>query len=97
MACRRGYTDVVRFLIKEADVTLRVKDDFGRTPLHDTLWSPTPNFDLMALIMEHDPDLLLIEDIRGHPPFAYARKSHWKEWNDFLTTNRHFLKLKSLP
>lgn len=97
MACRRGYTDVVRYLIEEADVTLRVKDDFGRTPLHDACWSATPNFDLMELILKHDPDLLLVEDIRGHTPFTYARKSHWKEWNDFLTTNRQSLRLKTFP
>merc|ERR1712113_1243402 len=91
MACRRGYTDVVRYLITEADVTLRVKDDFGRTPLHDACWSATPNFELMELIMEHDPDLLLVEDVRGHSPFSYARRSHWKDWRDFLTRRRDSL------
>ena len=95
MACRRGYTDVVRFLIKEADVSLRVKDDFGRTPLHDACWSADPNFDLMELIIDHDPDLLLIEDVRGHSPFSYARKSHWKEWSAFLTTKRERLRLNT--
>lgn len=95
MACRRGYTDVVRFLIKEADVSLRVKDDFGRTPLHDACWSADPNFDLMELIIEHDPDLLLIEDVRGHSPFSYARRSHWKEWSEFLTARRETLRLNT--
>lgn len=95
MACRRGYTDVVRFLIKEAQVSLRVKDDFGRTPLHDACWSADPNFDLMELIMDHDPDLLLIEDVRGHSPFSYARRSHWKDWIDFLTARRETLRLNT--
>ena len=95
MACRRGYTDIVRFLIKEAQVTLRVKDDFGRTPLHDACWSADPNFDLMELIIEHDPDLLLIEDVRGHSPFSYARRSHWKEWSEFLTARRDRLRLNT--
>lgn len=95
MACRRGYTDVVRFLINEAKVTLRVKDDFGRTPLHDACWSANPNFDLMDLIIENDPDLLLIEDVRGHTPFSYARRSHWKDWSDFLTLRRDTLRLNT--
>jgi ankyrin repeat protein len=80
MACRRGYTDVVRFLIiTEADVSLRIKDDYGRTPLHDACCSASPNFELTELIIEHDPDLLIIEDGRGHSPFSYARRSHWEE------------------
>lgn len=95
MACRRGYTDVVRFLIKEADVTLRVKDDFGRTPLHDACWSANPNFDLMDLIINHDPDLLLIEDIRGHSPFSYARRDHWEDWKNYLTERRASLRLNT--
>ena len=95
MACRRGFTDVVRFLIKEANVTLRVKDDFGRTPLHDACWSANPNFDLMDLIIHHDPDLLLIEDIRGHSPFSYARRDHWEDWKNFLTDRRGVLRLNT--
>mmetsp|Transcript_9030 Transcript_9030/g.13670 ORF Transcript_9030/g.13670 Transcript_9030/m.13670 type:complete len:429 (-) Transcript_9030:113-1399(-) len=88
MACRRGHTEVVRFLIKEANVTLRVKDDYGRTPLHDACWSAEPNFELMDLLMEHEADLLLVEDSRGHFPFSYARRNHWKPWSEFLLARR---------
>ena len=35
LACRRSHRDVVSFLIDEAGVSLRVRDDFGRTPFHD--------------------------------------------------------------
>jgi ankyrin repeat protein len=38
MACRRGFSDVVSFLLDEAKVSLRVKDDYGRTPFHDACW-----------------------------------------------------------
>jgi len=38
MACRRGFSDVVSFLLHEAKVSLRVKDDYGRTPFHDACW-----------------------------------------------------------
>mmetsp|Transcript_8470 Transcript_8470/g.15969 ORF Transcript_8470/g.15969 Transcript_8470/m.15969 type:complete len:441 (+) Transcript_8470:188-1510(+) len=84
MACRRGMTDVVRFLVLEANVTLRVKDDYGRTPLHDACWSAEPNFELMDFLIDQEADLLLIEDKRGHFPFSYARRSHWEGWNIFL-------------
>ena len=42
--------------------------------------------------MEHDPDLLLIEDVRGHSPFLYIRLSHWKDSGDFLTATQGFLR-----
>jgi hypothetical protein len=95
MACRRGFTEVVRFFIKEGEVSLRVKDDFGRTPLHDACWSPEPNFELMELLISHDPDLLMIEDVRGHSPFSYARKHHWGSWKKFLLEKRDIIELKS--
>ena len=95
MACRRGSTEVVRFFIKEANVSLRVKDDFGRTPLHDACWSPEPNFKLMELLISHDPDLLMIEDVRGHSPFSYARKNHWGCWKKFLSEKRDIIELKT--
>jgi len=95
MACRRGYTEVVRFLIKEANVTLRVKDDFGRTPLHDACWSAEPNFELMDLLLEDEADLLLVEDSRGHFPLTYTRKNHWKQWNAFLFARRGNIRLRT--
>jgi len=95
MACRRGFTEVVQFFIKEGEVSLRVKDDFGRTPLHDACWSAEPNFGLMELLISHDPDLLMIEDVRGHSPFSYARKHHWVSWKKFLLEKRDIIVLKS--
>lgn len=34
IACRRGSTEVLEFLLQEAKCSLRVHDDYGRTPLH---------------------------------------------------------------
>jgi len=84
MACRRGYIDVVRFLVLEANVSLFVRDDYGRTPMHDACWSTTPNYELMEFLIEMAPDLLLMSDVRGHTPFSYVRKEHWKSWLPFL-------------
>jgi len=95
MACRRGMTDVVRFLILEAKVSLRVKDDYGRTPLHDACWSAEPNFELMDFLIEQEADLLLIEDKRGHFPFSYARRSHWEGWNKFLLSRKGNIRLRT--
>lgn len=95
MACRRGLTDVVRFLIKEAGVTLRVKDDVGRSPLHDAFWSSEPNFDLLDLLIEHDADLLLVQDNRGDLPIKYARQNQWDAWRSYLLNRREVICLNT--
>jgi ankyrin repeat protein len=87
MACRRGFYDVVLFLIQEAKVPIRVRDDYGRTVLHDAAWTCEPNFALIQLILTECPDLLYMRDRRGDTAISYARKSHWSEWNDFLHQN----------
>ena len=49
----------------------------------------------MGLVIEHDPVLLLIEDVRGYSPFSYIRLSHWKDYNDFLTAAQGCLHLNA--
>jgi len=94
MACRRSHVDVVRFLLQEAKVSLAVRDDYGRTPLHDCCWRPSSGYmyELMELLLtEGDPRMLLVKDVRGHAPFDYARKDQWQGWNDFLESRKDLL------
>ena len=84
MACRRGFVDVVSFLIREAGVTVRVIDDYGRTPMHDACWTCEPNFELLELLMKECPELLFMRDRRGHSPLEYARREHWGDYVKFL-------------
>jgi Ankyrin repeats (3 copies) len=91
MACRRSLTDVVKFLVREAKVSLLVKDDFGRTALHFALWTPQPNFELVEFIVEEVPALLSVKDVRGHLPLQYARKEDWNAWCEFFEARRHIL------
>jgi hypothetical protein len=89
MACRRGDLGIVTFLVCEAKVQTNRCDDFGRNPFHDALWTSTPNFEVMDLLLDHaDPSLLLAEDVRGNTPFAYARKEHSAKWINFLEQRR---------
>lgn len=97
MACRRGLTDVVRFLVRDAKVSLLVKDDYGRTPLHDACWTPQPRFDLVRFILEEVPALLCVEDVRGHLPLHYVRKEHWGDWCDFFAGHKSMLQPKLIP
>ncbi|KAI2498286.1 hypothetical protein MHU86_16213 [Fragilaria crotonensis] len=84
VACRRGYLDVVTFLVKEASVSLWVQDEQGRTPLHFGCHSAEPWFDLVDFIIQQDPDLLFVADARGSMPLDYAPKETWGDWITFL-------------
>ena len=92
MACRRGDMNVIEFLIEEAGVRLDVSDDFGRTPLHDACWTSKPNLDVVGLLLKKvPPNMFLMEDVRGHTPFHYARREHWPTWVAFLQENAQLI------
>jgi len=88
MACRRGLKKVVKFLINEANISVRVKDDYGRTPMHDACWCKDPQFEIIELLLQQEPRLLFVTDKRGFTPFSYSRMEHWIEWNQFIHRNR---------
>jgi hypothetical protein len=96
MACRRGWTDLVKFLVLEAGCSLIVQDDYGRTPFHDACWTPEPNFKLVEFLMEQVPELLCVTDVRGHTPFSYVRKAHWAVWRQFLEGRTAMLRPKKV-
>jgi len=91
MACRRGHVEMVRYLVEEANVSLLVRDDFGRTPLHDACWTSTPQPELVEYIVRKQPGLLLVPDVRGHTPLEYARREHWEGWIEFFSERRSLL------
>ena len=72
-------------------VDVRMRDDGGRTPLHDACWNPTPQLKICQSIIERDPSLLLVADRRGCTAFQYARQEHWKVWRKFLFENKDCL------
>jgi ankyrin repeat protein len=96
MVCRKGNMEIVRFLVKEANVSLFICDDFGRTVLHDACWTVEPAFGLLEFLLEEIPDLLLVKDVRGHTPLDYVRKNHWEEWISFIQNRKHLLRPKLL-
>lgn len=96
LACRRGRTEMVRFLVEELpggspSQMLTIKDDCHKTPLHDACWTPSPNFELVDLILHHAPEQLLMQDIRGNTPFDYVRKEDYALWLRFLWERRSIL------
>mmetsp|Transcript_18684 Transcript_18684/g.22900 ORF Transcript_18684/g.22900 Transcript_18684/m.22900 type:complete len:321 (+) Transcript_18684:332-1294(+) len=91
MACRRGFTSIVLYLVEKADVSVRISDDCGRTPLHDALWHKECQYVIMDLLVRTEPWLLLTCDKRGHTPFDYARREHWANWRQFLWDRREHM------
>jgi hypothetical protein len=97
LACRKKQTHVVKFLIHEAKVPVRVVDDMGRTALHDACWTSEPCFELVDILLSECPDLLYIKDRRGHSPLFYARREHWCQWMRHLAAKADSLVPKILP
>lgn len=92
MACRRGFVDIVQFFVEgPPSLPVRIRDDCGRTPLHDICWNPIVELEAAQLILERDATLLLMSDKRGHAPFDYSRCEHWAQWRTFLFENRQTL------
>jgi hypothetical protein len=96
LACRRGRTEIARFLIEELTMSprqsLAIRDDCFKTPLHDACWTPTPNFELVELILKHAPEQILMEDIRGNTPFDYVRREDYPLWLKFLWDRKSMLR-----
>lgn len=96
MACRKGSLSIIHFLLEEADVSLRVRDDFGRTPLHDACWASEPCFEAIEMLIRKEPDLLLLADKRGSTPLSYVRTDKWGTWCEFLRSTQALLPPKIL-
>lgn len=94
LACRRGNVEMVKFLVKDAGVTLLLRDDYGRTVFHDACWTPEPKFELVEFLMQEVPDFLCVKDVRGHLPLNYVRKEHHDQWHSFLSERKALLRPK---
>jgi Ankyrin repeats (3 copies) len=91
LALRRGCIEIVTFLVVEAKVNLLVRDDYGRTALHDAMWTPEPQLQQVLLLLRHTPEFLCLRDVRGHTPLNYTRKEHWGIWKKFLEQHQSLL------
>jgi hypothetical protein len=98
LACRKGMTQVVQFLVGTAKLSCWVHDDYGRTIAHDMCWTVQPNWCLVQFVLEHAPALLTLSDVRGHIALDYVPKSDWDVWLDFLAERiDHLKELLLLP
>lgn len=91
IVCRRGNDSMLEFLTEKAKVSMRLRDDLGRTPLHDAAWTDKPNFKLVRRILSQEPDLLFVRDKRGHSPLAYVPPQNWGVWCNFFDENVYLI------
>jgi hypothetical protein len=75
-------------------VSLLLRDDFGRTVLHDAFWTPEPNMELVDFLLRIVPHLLCVKDQRGHAPLHYVRSKHWERWDVFIEERCDLLRLQ---
>jgi hypothetical protein len=85
--CRRGHHDLLKYILNATDASVRICCDQFRTPLHDAAWTHEPNFGMIKMIIDACPDLLYVEDQRGHAPLAYVAGPHYEKWCKFLKEN----------
>lgn len=88
---RRPRTDILRFLVEEAGVSMRVCCDGGRTILHDAAWTGNPCWASLRFILQKHPEFLLIADKRGFTPLDYVPKEAWVDWEIFLNINEELV------
>ena len=93
VACRRSNAEIVSFLLHEAKVSPCIRDDYGRTPLHDACWRGNPEYEIVELLLSVEPRLAYVKDVRGHRPFQYARREHWPNWREFIDRKRELILL----
>lgn len=93
IVARRGYREMLDFLVQQAGVSMRVICDNGRTILHDACWSVEPNFEMIKFIIKECPDFLFLSDNRNLTPLMYVPKQVWGLWSTFLKENADFLEL----
>jgi hypothetical protein len=95
LACRKGSLDVVQLLVSTETAgcgcSLLVRDDYGRTVLHDACWTVNPPWELIKLILKKAPVLWRVSDVRGHLALQYVPKSAWPQWAAFLSKNKELL------
>ncbi|CAB9503607.1 ANK [Seminavis robusta] len=98
LACRRRNDALVSFLVGDAKVSLHVRDDWGKTPLHELCWNSRARsrgqFDSFRLLLKEAPELLFAKDSRGFTPLQYVPKESWKDWQRFLERYKKLIRCK---
>jgi ankyrin repeat protein len=88
LLCRTGSPPSVLQVFVQAGADVQVVDDYGRTLLHDACWSVHPCMATIAMLLDHDVNLLHMRDCRGAQPLSYVPEAHWADWMTFLSQHK---------
>lgn len=99
ICARRGTPEMLRFLLSlkgDGDgiggVSCQVCCDYGRTPLHDAAWSThAVSLEMMKILINECPDLLLVLDKRGFMPLDYIPRTRWAQCCAWLDKHKDML------
>lgn len=94
VAVRRGSPEILNYLLRQGNVCPRVRCDYGRTPLHDALWTfdgSERSLKICALLLRESPEMLLVTDKRGFIPLDYVPRDRWSACCKFLDRCLPFL------
>jgi hypothetical protein len=83
LVSRRGHDELLQTLM-DSGCSIKVSDDYGRTPLHDACWQSTPSWKTLHHILENDPRLVHMLDVRGSTPLAYVKSVNYEKVIKFL-------------
>ena len=86
LVCKRNNAPIFRCLL-EHGCDLRICDGFGRTPLHHCCWAAEFCPSIATMILQADPQQILMEDKRGQTPLEYVRAEQAAGWIEFLEDN----------
>lgn len=92
VARRAEGTKMLQFFLDHGS-SLKVKDDYGKTPLTEACWSRQPNFSLIKMILRDSPELLFAKDSRGFTPMHYIPRECHEAWAVFLRNNAASIRL----
>lgn len=83
LVCRAGNWQMLQLLLAHG-ASVQTVNDFGRSPLHDAVWTTYPSFATVELLLDQDVRLLHVTDWRGALPLAYVPRHQWVAWGHFL-------------
>jgi hypothetical protein len=92
LVCRVGSAEQLVYLMK-SKVSVRVRDNVGKTPLHEVAWAPTFQPSIAMMLMTDSPELLWAPDSRGYLALDYAPKRCLVDWYEFLELKQPMLRL----